>query len=193
MRAEEEAMLDLLPDTRGLRAIDLACGSGRYLRHLQNRGAACCVGLDLSAEMLARAPAVHSQLARATMLSLPLLDGSIDLVVCGLAVGHLPDLNPALREVARVLKPGGTVLYSDFHPFGHLAGWKRGFRANGSEYSVRHYPHLYAEHHAACAGAGLTIDAVREPCAVDESGRRAWGDIPAALIVRAVKAKPNAD
>ena len=192
-RAEEAAMLELLPDVRGLRALDLACGSGRYARHLKDRGAARVVGLDLSAAMLARARDVHGVLARATMISLPLPSNTFDLITCGLAVGHLSDLNPVLREMARVLKPGGAVVYSDFHPFGHLAGWKRGFRANGRQYSVRHYPHLYAEHHAACLSVGLTIDAVREPCAVDESGRRAWGDIPVALIIRAVKETSHAN
>jgi malonyl-CoA O-methyltransferase len=121
------------------------------------------------------------------MLALPLAAASLDVVVCGLAVGHLPDLGPALGEMARVLRPGGVLVYSDFHPCGHLLGWKRAFRAGAREYVVRHHPHLYADHQAACRAAGLTIEALREPCAVDDAGRRAWGDTPAALVVRAVR------
>jgi len=189
MRAEEAAVLDLLPreGVRGGHALDLACGSGRYLRHLKERGAESVAGLDLSVEMLARARAFQPDLVRATMLSLPLSSGSFHLILCGLAVGHLPDLAPAMREVGRVLKPGGVVIYSDFHPFGHLAGWKRAFHANGREYTVQHHLHLYAEHHAACLGAGLTIEALREPRALDESGRPAWGNAPVVLVVRARK------
>lgn len=189
MRAEEAAVLALLPGdgVRGRHVLDLACGSGRHLRHLKARGPAHIVGLDLSPEMLDRARAIHPDLSRATMLSLPLASGSYDLVLCGLAVGHLPDLAAAMHEIGRVLKSGGAVIYSDFHPFGHLAGRKRAFHASGREYSVQQHLHLYAEHHAACRSAGLTIDAVREPCAVDESGRRAWGDAPVVLVVRAQK------
>jgi malonyl-CoA O-methyltransferase len=145
------------------------------------------IGLDLSAEMLARAGDAHASLAQADMMALPLAADSLDLVLCGLAVGHLPRLEAVMRELGRVLRPGGVLIYSDFHPFGHLAGWKRGFSANGREYTVRHHLHLYADHHAACRAAGLTIDAVCEPRAVDDKGERAWGDIPVALVLRALK------
>ena len=58
MRAEERALLSLLPsDLRGLAVLDAGCGSGRYLRHARQRGARAVVGVDLSAEMLARARA----------------------------------------------------------------------------------------------------------------------------------------
>ena len=194
MRAEETAMLDLLPadDLRGRRALDLACGSGRYLRWLKASGAAVVVGLDLSAAMLAHARLMNLTLLQATMLALPLATECFDLVVCGLAVGHTPDLAAALREMARALRPGGLLVYSDFHPFGHFAGWKRGFRANGRDYAVFHHLHLYADHHAACLNAGLTIEAVREPFAVDDAalfaaGHTAWGHRPVALVIRARK------
>jgi phosphoglycolate phosphatase-like HAD superfamily hydrolase len=58
MQAEEQAMLALLPGTLGgLRILDAGCGSGRYLMQARRRGAGRVVGVDLSAEMLARARA----------------------------------------------------------------------------------------------------------------------------------------
>jgi malonyl-CoA O-methyltransferase len=58
MQAEERAMSKLLPqDLRSLRVLDAGCGSGRYLIHARRRGARQIVGVDLSAEMLARARA----------------------------------------------------------------------------------------------------------------------------------------
>lgn len=190
MRAEEAALLELLPaeDVRGRRALDLACGAGRYLRMLAEAGAASALGLDFSAAMVARARGAGLAAGQADMLALPLATASLDVVVCGLAVGHLPDLRPILLEAARVLGPGGVLVYSDFHPCGHLLGWKRSFRAGEREYVVRHHVHLYADHQASCRAAGLAIEALREPCAVDDVGRRAWGDVPAALVVRAAKA-----
>jgi malonyl-CoA O-methyltransferase len=188
MQAEEQAMRGLLPaaEVRGKRALDVACGTGRYLRWLAEAGASFVAGVDFSAEMLARAESAGGVL-RGDMRALPLAAEAFDVVVCGLAVGHLPDLASAVGEMARRLRPGGLLVYSDFHPCAHLAGWKRGFQVEGRQIVVRHHLHLYADHQAACRDAGLTIEALREPCAVDENGRRAWGDIPAALAVRARK------
>src|SRR5262245_23588833 len=51
MEIEEQAMLSLLPDPAGKDCLDLACGSGRYMIHLQERQARQVCGLDYSAEM----------------------------------------------------------------------------------------------------------------------------------------------
>ncbi|MGH2520935.1 MAG: class I SAM-dependent methyltransferase [Anaerolineales bacterium] len=185
MQMEQRAVLELLPDVAGRAALDLACGSGRYLAHLTRRGAARAVGLDLSLPMLMRARPTTSSLAQADLCALPLPLSSFDVIVCALAVGHVPDLGLALTEMSRVLAPGGGVVYSDFHPFGSLAGWRRTFRADdGREFAVRHHVHLYADHLAACRAAGLTIEDVREPRVDFE---HEWRGYPAALIIRARK------
>ena len=184
MRLEQAAMVELLPSAAGARALDLACGSGRYLRALTERGAAA-IGLDLSPEMLGRAAALGRPLARGEMARLPFAAAVFDLVVCGLAVGHAPRLGPMLAEAARVLRAGGAMLYSDFHPLAALSGLERTFRAaDGRQYAVEHHLHLYEDHHAACAAAGLSIAAVREPrLDVDHP----WRGRPAALVILARK------
>ncbi|MGH9877771.1 MAG: class I SAM-dependent methyltransferase, partial [Nitrososphaerales archaeon] len=55
MELEQRAVLELLPDPAGKAALDLACGSGRYLATLIERGAVPAAGLDISPQMLARA------------------------------------------------------------------------------------------------------------------------------------------
>jgi malonyl-CoA O-methyltransferase len=185
MQMEQAALLPLLPAVAGRRVLDLACGSGRYLAHLAGGSAARLVGLDLSAAMLARAKTITTHLALADLRALPLASASFDLIVCGLAVGHVPQLAAAVAEMARVLAPGGALVYSDFHPYATLAGGQRTFTgADGRQYAVEHYLHLYSDHHAACAAAGLTIDAVREPLVdIDHP----WRGKPAVLVLRAVK------
>lgn len=193
MELEQAALLPLLPPVAGRRVLDLACGSGRYLARLagHTRGepgagsAARLVGADLSAAMLARAAALPVSLLRADLRRLPLAASSFDLIVCGLAVGHVAALATAVAEMARVLAPGGTLVYSDFHPFATLAGLKRTFTgADGRSYAVEHYLHLYADHQAACQAAGLTIDAVREPTV---EFAHPWRGRPAVLVLRARK------
>jgi malonyl-CoA O-methyltransferase len=115
MQVEQQALLALMPDVRGCNAIDLACGTGRYARLLKERGA-YVIGLDLSYEMLSHAD-VDLSCAQSDLTHVPLPDGYAEVIVCGLAVGHVQDLSAALREIARVLAPGGVALYSDFQEF----------------------------------------------------------------------------
>lgn len=161
MRAEQAAMLALMPDAAGRRVLDLACGSGRYGLLLQARGARCVVGCDRSAGMLARAPLAHR--VRADMANLPFASSCFDLVASGLAVGHAPSLDGWMAEVARVLAPGGTLVYSDFHPDAARAGMRRSFNdAGGRRHELLHALHDSDAHLGAGWRAGLVLQARRE-------------------------------
>ncbi len=160
MQLEQSTMLDLLPDVAGRRALDVACGTGRYLKIMRARGAGV-VGIDFSPEMLGRARALGA-VARGDLRALPVASGSVDVVTCGLAVGHVADLARAIGEMARALAPGGTLLYSDFHPAARLAGRGRTFSIEGREFEVEHHLHLPEAHRAACAAAGLEIEEMRD-------------------------------
>ena len=193
MEIEEQAMLSLLPeDLSGQVCLDLACGSGRYLRFLQARQAKQIFGLDYSADMLVEAknlqsPISNLNLARSPFLDLPFAAETFDLITCGLGVGHEKNLKQTLAEASRVLRVGGVLIYSDFHPFGTLFGWQRSFTtANGDTFNLEHYLHLYSDHQQACQAAGLTINAVLEPIA----GKHAppgFQQVPVVLVIRALK------
>ena len=162
MQAEQAAMFELLPDLAGKVVLDLACGTGRYGLLAQDRGARAVISIDNSLPMLA----ANSLACRvqATTEIIPLLAESIDVVLCGLALGHLPGLDASICEIGRVLKPGGVALISDVHPFGALNGAQRTFAAaDGRVYAVEHHVHLYADMQRAASDAGLWIDDVREP------------------------------
>lgn len=172
MLAEERAMLGLLPgDFSGRNVLDAGCGTGRYMRHAMQRGAAKVVGVDISRDMLARAASeldtgrrhTSIELLQGSLDAMPIPDAWSDLTVCGLAVGHVERLEPVLAELCRVTQPGGMVLCSDVHPIGHALGWLRDFKAGGRRYAVRHTAHLYSHWHAACAANGLDIGCVLEP------------------------------
>lgn len=161
MRAEQAAVLSLWPDVAGRCALDLACGSGRYGLLLQQRGAAWVVGCDLSAGMLAHAPLAHR--VRADMLQQPFAAASFDVIVSGLAVGHAPSLDAWMTEAARVLAPGGHLVYSDFHPDAARAGMTRSFTdAAGQRHELLHALYDLDAHQAAACRAGLVLEASRE-------------------------------
>lgn len=101
-------LLDALPIGR---IADVASGTGRHAAHLAERGHDV-IAIDLSAEMLAHGSGIRVQ---ADLRVLPLPNDSLDAVICTLALTHLPDLDSALTELARVVRAGGTIITSDIH------------------------------------------------------------------------------
>ncbi len=104
-------------DVRGCkRILDAGCGNGRYTRFLLRHADADALitAFDLSQRMLKRArrrlrsPRVTHVAADLTRLPYP--DAFFDAGVCGWVLEHLPDPIPGLRELARVLQPGGKLL-----------------------------------------------------------------------------------
>lgn len=180
MALEQQTVLSLLPDVTGAIAIDAGCGTGRYLRLLRARGATA-VGIDLSASMLARAQDEGETVMRGHLCSLPIGSMSVDVVICGLALGDVPNLDIVLGELSRVVRPGGLVLYSVVHPIGEQVGWSRTFTAAGRRNAITTYWHSLDDHRAACAAAGLRITAWEEPVLADVPAH------PAVLVVRAAR------
>ena len=95
-------------------ALDAACGTGRHSAYLASLGHEV-IGVDSSAAMLerARAKVPAGEFHEADLHDLPLPDDHVDLVVCGLALVHVPDLAPVLAEFVRVLRRGGHLVISD--------------------------------------------------------------------------------
>jgi SAM-dependent methyltransferase len=195
MRVEEAAMLREWPQVDGRRALDLACGTGRYARLLTESGAAHVAAVDFSAGMLCRASCTAR--VRANMTQLPFVTHAFDVVISGLAIGHASTLIAWMSEVSRVLAEGGTVLYSDFHPEAAKAGLTRSFKdQNDRTHTVPHRCHSAAAQQLAATEAGLTITAVhevrvgielREPFAGSEGFYRQWHGLPIVLVVSARK------
>ena len=124
--ARWKAKLVALADVRpGDRALDLAAGTGDIAFAVAARGAKT-IGLDITHRMLqlahlrqgyggqARKPN-HVELITGDMTSLPFRSASFDLVTTGYGLRNVPDLDGAIDEIARVLKPGGRLLSLDFN------------------------------------------------------------------------------
>ncbi len=104
-------------DVRGRkRILDAACGNGRYARFLLRHADAdaAITSFDLSPRMLDRARRrLKSERVThvvADLTRLPYADATFDAAVCGWVLEHLPDPRLGLRELARVLVPGGKLL-----------------------------------------------------------------------------------
>ena len=118
-RRWKRRLIDLAKPGRGLRALDLATGTGDIAFGLAARGADV-VGLDVTHRMieLARAKRGNRPLVRfmvGDMLALPFPSRSFDVVTVGYGLRNVPDLGAALDEISRVLRPGGCLLSLDFN------------------------------------------------------------------------------
>jgi SAM-dependent methyltransferase len=113
---DEPVMHEILAALPPGDALDAACGTGRYAGYLAAAGHRV-TGVDSSPDMLERArPRVPSaDFHLGDLHRLPLPDDGFDLVVCALALTHVPDLGPVLAEFARVLRPGGHLVLADAH------------------------------------------------------------------------------
>ncbi|MCY0941801.1 class I SAM-dependent methyltransferase [Streptomyces antarcticus] len=109
----------------GDRVLDAGCGTGRALPALRAAvgPAGTVLGADLTPQMLAAAQragrAAEGALLLADVARLPLRDGSLDGVFAAGLIAHLPDPGANLRELARVVRPGGRLAL--FHPIGRAA------------------------------------------------------------------------
>jgi demethylmenaquinone methyltransferase/2-methoxy-6-polyprenyl-1,4-benzoquinol methylase len=97
--------------------LDLACGTFDLGRMAAASGARRVVGLDLTLRMLrlAQARDERAWLVGGDMGRLPLRTGAVDVVTTGYGLRNAPDLDAAIDEIARVLKPGGRLLSLDFN------------------------------------------------------------------------------
>lgn len=117
---ERPATLSLLPDVKGLRVLDAGCGPGEYAAWLVERGAAV-VAFDVTPRMVEITQERLGDTVTALRHDLhePLDfagDEAFDLVICPLVLDYIKDWTPVFTEFRRVLKRGGTLVFSCGHP-----------------------------------------------------------------------------
>jgi malonyl-CoA O-methyltransferase len=180
LQAEESAFVPLLEsaDLTGKDIVDFGCGTGRNISRCFGRNARSIVGVDFSREMLLRAlhkfdPSEQIILLESSIEFLPLRAEQFDMGIATLVLSHCPKLSVPVAEMTRVLRPGATMLVSDWHPENDDRGWKRIFEvpdANGSliRYAAKSYHHSLLEYRKQFMEHGLVVKQVYEPV-IDES------------------------
>lgn len=127
-----EAQLDRIPRRPGEQAIDVGCGTGPYLPGLAQR-AAKAVGMDIAPAMIEEArrnlPAGidNVELTVASVFDLPMPNDTFDIGVCVGVLEYFDDPVGMLRAVFRVMKPGGSIVFTlpNFFGVSRLSGLPR--------------------------------------------------------------------
>ncbi|WP_123538618.1 class I SAM-dependent methyltransferase [Halosimplex salinum] len=175
---EFPATTDLIPDVAGKRVLDAGCGHGRYAEWLLERGADV-VAVDENAEMLDRARrrlGDRAALHRGDITE-PLEfadDGEFDGVVCGLSLHYVEDWREAFAEFARVLRPGGFLVFSAQHPVDEYVAFDAEdyfaveretmtWSADGEDIDVPFYRRPFSEVVNPLLETGFRLDELVEP------------------------------
>ncbi len=127
-RRWRERAVSVLALRPGDRALDVCCGTGDFVSALRRAvgETGLVLGVDFCEPMLARAReklGPGGMLALSDACALPVADGSFDAVTVGWGLRNVADVDAALREAARVLKPGGRFVTIDMaRPRGRFLG-----------------------------------------------------------------------
>jgi ubiquinone/menaquinone biosynthesis C-methylase UbiE len=154
---ERRVMWDVLKSLHPTTVIDVACGTGQWLRHFQRTGSEV-FGCDASKEMLSEAAKISSlrgRIALGEAECIPFRASTADLVLCSISLGYFRDIHQVFREFGRAAKPGGFISVSDLHPDALTSGWTRSFKLGDCRYEIEHYHRSIREIRCAASCAGL--------------------------------------
>ncbi len=160
---EEPVVRAWLRESAGKTVLDVGSGTGRHTQWLQ-RGGAKVVALDFSEGMMAKArakvgPGFVLFCRHALPAPLPLASGSCDHVVFALVADHIEALDPVFNEFHRVLRPGGSVVFTVLHPAMEQFGLTAGFSdpETGEKMHVESVPNTFTDYLMPIIRANLRI------------------------------------
>lgn len=114
-QARFDLVLDVLGDIKGRTVLDIGCGDGALTRFFCERGARVIgvdnqeLGLKFAREFLARL-GLQAELFLAEAYRMPVADGAVDFAIASDVVEHVREPERMIREAARALRPGGTLV-----------------------------------------------------------------------------------
>ncbi|HEY4966737.1 MAG TPA: class I SAM-dependent methyltransferase [Puia sp.] len=131
-------------DLKNKTVADIGCGTGRHWEKIYAKNPALVMGFDISAGMLQQLkhkyPNAVFQLTEDNLLK-TVADSYVDCLITTLTIAHIEQIDEAIAAWSRVLKAGGDLVITDFHPDSLANGAMRSFRYRGQLMSVTNYIH----------------------------------------------------
>lgn len=152
---------------------DIGCGTGRHWERLYHVSPAILHGYDISEGMLNKLklkfPAAITSHINDNQLS-DTATASLDCIISTLTIAHIEELDETIAAWARVLKPGGDVILTDFHPDALIKAGRSTFNHNDGDIAIMHFVHSLSKIKEVCEKQGLIV-ARQEEKYIDESVR----------------------
>jgi ubiquinone/menaquinone biosynthesis C-methylase UbiE len=136
----------------GKDVLEVGCGTGLILGRVAET-ARTAAGVDLSGGMLAPAHARGLAVAQASATALPIATASVDVAYSFKVLAHIPDIQGALREMARVVRPGGWVL-AEFYNARSLRRLVKAMKPPSAVSETTHDEHVFTRYDDAAAIRG---------------------------------------
>jgi SAM-dependent methyltransferase len=167
------AFLELVPPP-GRLTLDVGCGEGRVARELTKRGHRM-LGIDGSPTLVeaARAGDPPIEAIEADAAAMPLPDATADLAISFMALQSFDDLDAGVREIARLLVPGGRLCFAVVHPTNSMQDTPAGYfeahrlahvyERDGQRIVLHDVHRPLSAYFEALAAAGFVTELVREP------------------------------
>src|SRR5512144_464570 len=133
----------------GKAVLEVGCGTGLLL-HRTARFARHAIGIDLSGGMLRKAQQRGLGVAQASATDLPVATASVDVAYSFKVLAHVPDIRGALREMARVVRPGGWVL-AEFYNARSLRRLVKAMKPPSAVSETTHDEHVFTRYDDAAA------------------------------------------
>lgn len=176
----------------GKQVADIGCGTGRHWNKLMALNPMRLTGFDTSGGMLARLKqkfpeADICQITEDTFSGIA--DSSFDTIVSTLTVAHIRDIKTALQAWVRILKPGGAIVITDFHPHTLANGGKRTFKHGRDFIAVENFVHPVSLIKNLLLTSGFTLIA-EEEIKIAESMKHYYADKNALHVYEKYKGYP---
>jgi len=170
---------------------DIGCGTGRHWQKLYAAMPARLIGFDVSEGMLKVLKEKHPKAETHKLESneLKLEAASADILISTLALAHIENIEDAFAEWTRVLKSGGHIIITDYHPAALEKGGNRTFTHNGKVISVKNYIHPVEQIINLAKTAGFTVIEFDEKI-IDDSVRQYYEKQDALRVYERFKGIP---
>jgi ubiquinone/menaquinone biosynthesis C-methylase UbiE len=183
---DEKIFSDLIEniDIRDKEIADIGCGTGRHWQKIYSKNPSNLIGFDVSVSMLEllkrKFPYARTQKTTDNLMTSE-ADASLDMIISTLTIAHIKNIEEAIASWSRVLKNGGELVVTDFHPFLLANGGKRSFNHEGRSLTVKNYVHSIAKVKKIFYDAGFTV--IREEEKILNEDVRSYYETKNALAV----------
>jgi ubiquinone/menaquinone biosynthesis C-methylase UbiE len=183
---------------------DVGCGTGRHWKKILGNEPKKLIGFDVSAEMLKilqqKFPGAETHRLLNNKLQ-QLENETCDCIISTLTIAHIENAEEAITEWNRVLKPGGQMIITDYHPMVLKKGGRRTFKYGNQIVAVKNYIHTLENLKSIAGQLDLQVLRLTEK-SIDESARHyyekqnalqifeIWKDMP--IIYGMYLIKPDA-
>jgi ubiquinone/menaquinone biosynthesis C-methylase UbiE len=191
---DEEIFSNLINnmDLRNKIIVDIGCGTGRHWKKIFDREPKKIIGFDVSEGMLKMLQCKFPQAETHHLINDELNNlenESCDVIFSTLTIAHIENAEKALQTWNRILKSGGQIIITDFHPTALAKGAKRTFNYNGKTMAVKNYVHSIDKLKGIARQLHLEVFRLIEK-SIDESARRFYEKQNAFQVYESWKGTP---